>query len=211
MKDDLRYTPSDCFETFPFPENWETNPTLEAIGKTYYDYRADLMVQNNQGLTDTYNRFHDPHEDDPALLKLRDLHSQMDRAVLEAYGWPDLETTCGFALDYLDIDPEDVPAQAQERVESGNFFFETAAEAAAFDVLIRSHQARRGKLPWRYKWPEAIHDDVLARLLDLNQTRYDEEIRLGRHGKTSQSGKETTPKKGKPNTPDHQKELPLPG
>ena len=26
MKDDLRYTPSDCFETFPFPESWETNP-----------------------------------------------------------------------------------------------------------------------------------------------------------------------------------------
>ena len=23
---DLRYTPSDCFETFPFPENWETHP-----------------------------------------------------------------------------------------------------------------------------------------------------------------------------------------
>ena len=26
MKDDLRYTPSDCFETFPFPSNWETHP-----------------------------------------------------------------------------------------------------------------------------------------------------------------------------------------
>ena len=26
MKDDLRYTPSDCFETFPFPEDWETEP-----------------------------------------------------------------------------------------------------------------------------------------------------------------------------------------
>ncbi|MHC5722202.1 MAG: type IIL restriction-modification enzyme MmeI, partial [Nostoc sp.] len=37
MKDDLRYAPSDCFETFPFPENWETNPTLEAAGKTYYE------------------------------------------------------------------------------------------------------------------------------------------------------------------------------
>ena len=22
MKDDLRYTPSDCFETFPFPDGW---------------------------------------------------------------------------------------------------------------------------------------------------------------------------------------------
>ncbi|MHC5831206.1 MAG: type IIL restriction-modification enzyme MmeI, partial [Nostoc sp.] len=56
MKDDLRYTPSDCFETFPFPENWETNSTVETAGKTYYEYRAALMVRNNQGLTDTYNR-----------------------------------------------------------------------------------------------------------------------------------------------------------
>jgi hypothetical protein len=33
MKDDLRYTPSNCFETFPFPLDWETNPTLETVGK----------------------------------------------------------------------------------------------------------------------------------------------------------------------------------
>ena len=25
MKDDLRYTPSDCFRTFPFPENFEAD------------------------------------------------------------------------------------------------------------------------------------------------------------------------------------------
>ena len=30
MKDDLRYTPSDCFETFPFPLNWDTLPAPEA-------------------------------------------------------------------------------------------------------------------------------------------------------------------------------------
>ncbi|WP_334785003.1 hypothetical protein [Nostoc sp.] len=29
---------SDCFETFPFLKNWETNPTLETLGKTYYEY-----------------------------------------------------------------------------------------------------------------------------------------------------------------------------
>ena len=46
IKDDLRYTPSDCFETFPFPENWEIDRTLEDIGQTYYTYRADLMVRN---------------------------------------------------------------------------------------------------------------------------------------------------------------------
>jgi hypothetical protein len=62
MKDDLRYTPSDCFETFPFPENWETQATLETSGKAYYEFRAALMAKNDEGLTKTYNRFHDPSE-----------------------------------------------------------------------------------------------------------------------------------------------------
>ncbi len=182
MKDDLRYNPSDCFETFPFPKNWEADPALEEIGKTYYEYRADLMIRNNQGLTDTYNRFHDPNETHPDILKLRQLHHQMDRAVLAAYGWQDLcsrtadanDTPCGFALDYLDADPDDLPAPAAERIATGDLFFPTAAEAAAFGALISTGKR---KLPWRYKWPEATHDEVLARLLDLNQQRHLEEIR----------------------------------
>jgi hypothetical protein len=28
FKDDLRYIPDDCFETFPFPPNWQTDPRL---------------------------------------------------------------------------------------------------------------------------------------------------------------------------------------
>ena len=62
MKDDMRYTPSDCFETFPFPPNFEADPTLESAGRSYYDFRAALMIRNNEGLTKTYNRFHDPDE-----------------------------------------------------------------------------------------------------------------------------------------------------
>ncbi len=105
MKDDLRYTPSDCFETFPFPENWETQPALEAAGEVYYDFRAALMVENNEGLTKTYNRFHDPDERDPRIARLRQLHAAMDRVVLEAYGWTDIPTGCEFLLDY-EIDEE---------------------------------------------------------------------------------------------------------
>ncbi len=58
------------------------------------------MVQNNEGLTKTYNRFHDPDERDPDILKLRELHAAMDRAVLDAYGWTDITTDCEFLLDY---------------------------------------------------------------------------------------------------------------
>lgn len=210
LEDRLRYTPSDCFETFPFPENWETDPTLEAVGKTYYEYRADLMVRNNQGLTDTYNRFHDPEERDPDLLKLRDLHQQMDRAVLNAYGWPDIDTTCGFALDYLDTDPDDLPPEAQDRIASGDLFFPTPDEAAAFDSLVRTGKR---KLPWRYRWPETTHDEVLARLLDLNQQRHLEEVRGHKAAKKvspEKSAKKTT-KRPRSGSGSDSTTLPIPG
>ncbi len=137
MKDDLRYTPSDCFDTFPFPEGWDTDPTLEAAGKAYYEYRAELMVDNNEGMTSTYNRFHDLYETGPRVAKLRELHAAMDRAVLDAYGWTDLPTDCDFLLDY-EID-----------------------EAAW----------GRKKKPFRYRWPDEVRDEVLARLLALNADR----------------------------------------
>jgi len=107
MKDDLRYTPSDCFETFPFPEHFETNERLEAVGKAYYDFRAQLMIASNEGLTKIYNRFHDPNERSPEIQKLRGLHNAMDRAVLDAYGWTDLVPTCEFLLDYEEDEDED--------------------------------------------------------------------------------------------------------
>ncbi len=153
LEDRQGYRHTDCFETFPFPENWETNPALEAVGKTYYEYRAELMVRNNQGLTDTYNRFHDPDERDPDILRLRELHAEMDRAVLDAYGWTDIPTDCEFLLDYEEEDDDEDSSKRQK------------------------------KKPWRYRWSEEIHDEVLARLLDLNQKRHEEEI-LG--GKTAE-------------------------
>ncbi len=106
LKDDLRYTPSDCFETFPFPDGWETHPALEAAGAAYHDFRAELMVENDEGLTKTYNRFHDPEERDQRIHRLRELHAAMDRAVLDAYGWRDVPTDCQFLLDH-EIDEEE--------------------------------------------------------------------------------------------------------
>jgi hypothetical protein len=106
MKDDLRYTPSDVFETFPFPSSWNHDAELHRVGCEYYEFRAALMVGNNEGLTSTYNRFHDRYETDPRVIQLRALHDAMDRAVLDAYGWTDIRPTCEFLLDY-EIDEED--------------------------------------------------------------------------------------------------------
>jgi hypothetical protein len=90
LEDRLRYTPSDCFETFPLPKGFETSPTLAAAGQAYHDHRAELMVARDEGMTKTYNRFQDPDERSKDIVRLRELHAEMDRAVLRAYGWNDL-------------------------------------------------------------------------------------------------------------------------
>lgn len=90
LEDRLRYAPSDCFASFPFPEGFSTNSDIRGTGQAYNDHRAQLMIDTKKGLTPTYNRFHDAYDDDPAIQRLRDLHAEMDRAVLRAYGWDDL-------------------------------------------------------------------------------------------------------------------------
>jgi hypothetical protein len=107
LKDDLIYTPSACFETFPFPERYELHSALACAGNRYYEFRAALMVKNREGLTKTYNRFHDPNETSPDVVHLRELHYAIDRAVLDAYGWTDMQPTCEFLLDYEEEDGED--------------------------------------------------------------------------------------------------------
>jgi hypothetical protein len=149
MKDDLRYTPTDCFETFPFPDGFETHPKLEAAGKEYYEFRAALMVRNNEGLTKTYNRFHDPNERSADFQRLRELHAAMDQAVLDAYGWTDLKPTCEFLLDYEEDEDEE---------EAGG---------------------RQRRKPWRYRWPDDFRDEVLAKLLELNKRRAEQEALRG--------------------------------
>jgi len=153
LEDRLRYTPSDCFETFPFPVNYECGSALEASGREYYEFRASLMTRNNQGLTKTYNRLHDPGEMSSDIVELRRLHDAMDRAVLDAYGWTDLQPVCDFF-------PE-------------------------FDEEEDEEESTRKKKRYRYRWPDEIRDDVLARLLVLNQQRYEEEVLAGLHAKES--------------------------
>lgn len=106
----LRYSPSDCFETFPFPGNlWQTPlPPLAEIGERYHEHRRRLMHELWLGLTDIYNLFHardlspelvakvSKKPTDVAcagfeeLLELRRLNVALDTAVRDAYGWTDL-------------------------------------------------------------------------------------------------------------------------
>lgn len=206
LGDGLRYNSSTCFETFPFPaalvdhlngnqEAATQRQILESTGKHYYEFRAALMVKNNEGLTTTYNRFHDSEEIDSQVMELRRLHGEMDQAVLNAYGWHDVPTGCGFGLDYLDVnDDVSLPPELQKRIDSGDLFFRDADEACDFAGQLQAVTGSRRKLSWRYRWPDAVREDVLARLLALNAERYAQEVAQGLH-----SGKKKAAKaSGKP-------------
>lgn len=106
----LRYSPSECFETFPFPNGiWqEFNHRLLQLGEQYHKTRHHLKLDLWLGLTDIYNLFHTrdltpaevariskkPLSEAEAgyrgILELRCLHRELDLAVRDAYGWTDL-------------------------------------------------------------------------------------------------------------------------
>jgi hypothetical protein len=93
MRTDVRYTPSDCFDTFPFPG---LTTQLAEIGQRYHEHRRQVMLARQEGLTDTYNRLNDREQAPNDIQTLRDLHVEMDNAVAAAYAWADLDLGHGF-------------------------------------------------------------------------------------------------------------------
>ena len=97
MKTDIRYVSSDLFDTFPRPCPTDALAnTLANTGDKYHEYRLQIMLGRQEGLTKTYNRFHGSDKTSADIQKLRSLHVEMDHAVAVAYGWTDLELGHGF-------------------------------------------------------------------------------------------------------------------
>jgi hypothetical protein len=96
MRSDPRYTPSTVFETFARPA-----PTgrLTEIGRILDTERREIMLRRDLGLTKLYNLVNDPATPDAAdkdIARLREIHVELDRAVMAAYGWDDVELDHGF-------------------------------------------------------------------------------------------------------------------
>lgn len=143
LKQDLRYSPSKCFDTFTFPQGlWQTaNQNLATLGERYHEHRRALMKSLWLGLTDIYNLFH-ARDLTPAevarvskkplpeaeagyqgILELRRLHRELDLAVRDAYGWTDLD----LGHDFVEV--ETLPENDRVRY--------TISPAARKEVLKR--------------------------------------------------------------------------
>ena len=102
MKDDRRYAPSDAFQTFPFPERWAHDFDVQQSAFELFEKRREIMAAQNEGLTKTYNRFHDERDNGAGTMALRRLHAKLDRAVLNAYGWRDIPEHRSFERAWID-------------------------------------------------------------------------------------------------------------
>ncbi|MDQ3577148.1 MAG: N-6 DNA methylase [Actinomycetota bacterium] len=93
MRTDPRYTPSDGFETFAQPE---LTRRMDRVGVELHEFRRSVMLGRQLGLTKLYNLVHDPAHADNDIGRLREIHTEVDYAVAEAYGWTDLDLGHGF-------------------------------------------------------------------------------------------------------------------
>ena len=151
-KADFVYSPKRCAQTYPLPEQDICKEKLDLVGEKYHKYRQQVISAHNEGLTATYNRFHNQGESNADIVHLRELHVQMDQAVAMAYGWDDLDLGHGF------------------------------------------HETPQGV---RYTLSEPARREVLARLLQLNHERYEEEVQAGLHEKKGSKGSGAKGKRGK--------------
>ena len=98
LRTDTNYSPTDCFDNFPFPQtpSLEAKKHAECFGKEYLQYRRSIMEERNIGMTAIYNLFHNPNYTDDDIVKLRELHAEMDCAMLACYDWDDLDPQHNF-------------------------------------------------------------------------------------------------------------------
>ena len=117
----IRYSPSDLFDTFPLPQDFQNE--LRLVGGKYFYTREQIMSSTQIGLTDFYNAIHNPEETHSNFQNFRELQIELDNLVARSYGWGDIDLGHGFhTVSYL-------AGGAEVRF--------TVSEAARLEVLRR--------------------------------------------------------------------------
>jgi len=143
MGNDPRYNNSRCFETFPFPDlddQPELKETLRTLGEQLDAHRKARQAEHPElTLTGIYNVLEKLRKEEPLTDKdkvihdqglvtlLKQIHDDIDTAVLEAYGWQEIATTTPLA-DRLARGDEELEQAILQRLVDLNH--ERAAEEA---------------------------------------------------------------------------------
>ncbi|MEV5126081.1 DNA methyltransferase [Streptomyces decoyicus] len=163
LKGDLRYTPTDVFETLARPSS---SARMAEAGARLDGFRSNVMLARGVGLTALYNLFHTPECQDNDILQLRGIHEEVDKAVIEAYGWRDL----------LDDSRQTPPAEATHEI---------------FPLDHGFHETDQGT---RYTIGLLARTEIIDRLRQLNHQAFADEVHLGLHrGVTEKKAREKHP------------------
>ncbi|WP_225867527.1 DNA methyltransferase [Cyanobium sp. NIES-981] len=208
------YSKDRCFERFPLPEiiTLPSSPpqaptqseegealyrilsSLEQATSVYVRTRQQFMTKNSLVLRDFTRMINDPRCQDPEIAQTRQLLSEIDALTLRAYGFP--SSRCAQYVYGLD-EPVQLDDILLDGSHNADYFavteFGTQEEAAQFQDSYSLATSSQTRLPWRLRFSEEFQDQILARLLALNEQFKQEEVAQGLHGK---GGKRTAPAAG---------------
>ncbi len=181
----LRYSPSDCFETFAFPAGqWRhPDPALAAIGEQYHEHRRGLMLRLWLGLTDIYNLFHAPDLERrlEALFKKRVANGEWRTA--EKVPAEHRQTAGSLSLDQASAGIQQLRAlhvELDQAVLAAYGWDRAGPDGPAIDLGHGFHEVET--LPehdrTRHTVSPAARKELLRRLLALNHQRAAEEKSL---------------------------------
>lgn len=196
LEDRPRYNKTRCFETFPFPNLEEDNPLqsrirelgeqLDALRKRQQADHPDLTMtgtynvleklRNGAALNTKERKIHD----DGLVTVLKQIHDELDAAVLEAYGWQDLATETPLA-DRLARGDEELEQEILTRLVALNHERAAEEKRGLIRWLRPDYQNPEGTKPeapteqgelavaeiaaavaTKQKWPATLPDQVAA-------------------------------------------------
>jgi len=106
----VSYSPSVAASTFPRPKG---TSRLEHAGQRLEESRARVMRDKGLSITSLYNQLHDPTVQNLEIEGLREVHADIDLAVLQSFGWDDLSLDHRFST-YRQMERFSICAEARE-------------------------------------------------------------------------------------------------
>lgn len=200
----LRYSASDSFETFPFPENPSQNilQILTSTGVSYHDYRQHIMQIMNLGLTKIYNLFHtkvfsdisnNSSDNNSLYIELGDANLSRELKSLKVH----------LKNSENNLSLEEAIARINKLRELHISLDVNVIEAYGWNDIDLKHDFYEvDYLPENDRIRFTIHPDarkeILKRLLELNHKIHEEEVKAGLWDMKS-GNKRTTKSKTKTN------------
>lgn len=149
---------------------------MERAGADLDKFRQEMMERRKVGLTALYNLVHEESVMAEDIIRLREIHLEIDEATKEAYA-VDGEREPSIRAYESRVASEPLPSWREIKLDHG---FHETRQGVRFTI---SAQARA---------------DVLDKLLALNHYRYEQEVKQGLH---SGKGPGASKKRGAGRTP----------